>query len=232
MGKFQYKGNIQPSSYLFSTLFKNCCSILIEIKPHKIYKERVPAIFMENILVADVMTREIFTAKPDTSLLECAKMMIRKKVGSLPIVDKKNLVGFLSQRDILWAIVKNPRTKLSEITAKDLSPKKIATLKPDTTLDIAIKKMNSLKFDRFPVVKNNELLGIVTSKDILSFHPEFYPELEELSMIREEEEKLKRIKITKEGPHVTDGVCEECGDRGPLYRIHGMLVCDSCRSSI
>ena len=187
---------------------------------------------MKKTFVADVMTREPFTAKPDTNLLECARIMIRKKVGSLPIVDKKNLVGFLSQRDILWALVKNPRVNLSRIRAKELSPKKISTLKPDTTLDAAIKKMNSFKFDRFPVVKGNELLGIVTSKDILSFHPEFYPELEELSMIREEEEKLKRIKMTKEGPHVVDGICEECGDRDPLYRVNGMLICDSCRSSI
>ena len=187
---------------------------------------------MEKVFVADVMTREPFTAKPDTSLLECSRIMIRKKVGSLPIVDKKKLVGFLSQRDILWALVKNPRANLSKIKAEDLSPKKIATLKPDTTLNVAIKKMNSFKFDRFPVVKNNELLGIVTSKDILSFHPEFYPELEELSMIREEEEKLKRIKITKEGPNMTDGICEECGKRGTLYRVNGMLICDSCRGSI
>lgn len=187
---------------------------------------------MKKTLVADVMTREPFTVKQDTSLLECARVMIKKKVASLPIVDKKNLVGFLSQRDILWALVKNPKANFAKIKAKDISPKKIVTLKPDTTLDATIKKMNSFKFDRFPIVKNNELLGMVTSKDILNFHPEFYPELEELSMIREEEEKLKMIKMTKEGPRVRDGVCEECGKRDALYRINGMLICDSCRSSI
>ncbi|MEK6840669.1 MAG: CBS domain-containing protein [Nanoarchaeota archaeon] len=187
---------------------------------------------MKKTFVSDIMTRDLFTAKPDMSLLECAKMMIRKGVGSLPIVDKNNLVGFLSQRDILWALVKNPRTKLSKIKAMDLSPKKIVTLKPETTINEAIKKMNSFKFDRFPIVKNNELLGVVTSKDILNFHPEFYPELEELSMIREEEEKLNRIKITKEGPQINDGICEECGKRGMLYGINGMLVCDDCRASI
>ncbi len=187
---------------------------------------------MQNTLVADVMTREPFTIGPDTNLLECARIMIRKKVGSLPITDKKNLVGFISQRDILWALVKNPKANLSKIKAKDLSPKKIATIRPDTTIGQAIKKMNSLKFDRFPVVKNSELLGIVTSKDILNFQPEIYPELEELSRIRDEEEKLKRIKAAKDFAVTEDGICEECGKRDILYRIHGMLVCDSCRASI
>jgi dTDP-4-amino-4,6-dideoxygalactose transaminase len=39
---------------------------------------------MKNILVADVMTRTPITLKPDTNLLECAKKMVRKRVGSLP----------------------------------------------------------------------------------------------------------------------------------------------------
>ena len=49
---------------------------------------------------------------------------------------------------------------------------------------------------------------------------------------REEQEKLRRIKRAKELAVMDDGICEECGKRGMLYRIHGMLVCDSCRSSI
>ncbi len=187
---------------------------------------------MKNTLVADVMTREPFTTGSDTSLLECAKIMIRKKVGSLPLVDKKNLIGFISQRDVLWALVKNPKADLSKIKAKDLSPKKIATIKPNITIDEAIRKMNNLKFDRFPVVKDKELLGIVTSKDILNFHPEIYPELEELSKIRDEAEKLKRITESKEGAFAQDGICEECGNRDSLYRVNGMLVCESCKGSI
>ena len=115
---------------------------------------------MERILVSDVMTREPVTIGPETNLLECAKRLIRGSVGSLLITDNKNqLLGFISQRDVLWAIVKKPKIDLSKIRALDLSPKKIATLRPDLTLKEAIKKMNNLKFDRFPVVKNGELFA-------------------------------------------------------------------------
>ena len=92
--------------------------------------------------------------------------------------------------------------------------------------------MEKLKFDRLPVVENGKLLGLVTVRDVLGFHPELYPELEEYARIREEQEKLRRIKKAKELAGMDDGVCEEFGKRGMLYRIHGMLVCDSCRSSI
>ena len=187
---------------------------------------------MDNILVADVMTREPVTVKPEETLFNCAKKMVRGKVGSLLLVDKERLVGFISQKDVLWALVKKSKRDLSEIKAVDISPKKIAVIKPTATVKEAINKMNKLKFDRLPVVENGKLLGLITVRDILSFHPEIYPELEEYARIREEQEKLRRIKKTKELAVMDDGICEECGKRGMLYRINGMLVCDSCRSSI
>ena len=187
---------------------------------------------MRKVLVADVMTREPVTVMPDENLFNCAKKMVRKKVGSLLLVNKKKLVGFISQRDILWALIKKSRDDLSKIKVIDISPKKIATIKSSSTIQEVIRKMKKLKFARLPVVNVNEIVGIITMKDILSFHPEVYPELEELNKIREETEKLKRIKKAKERAFMHEGICEECGQTDVLYRVHGMLICESCKSSI
>ena len=187
---------------------------------------------MAEVLVSDVMTRYPVTIKPDTNLLECARKMVRKRVGALLITDKKKLVGFISQRDILWGLIKKSRKGLEEIKAVDISPKKIGTIKPDFTIKQAISRMNKLKFDRLPVVKGNELLGIITAKDILSFKPEFYPELEEYAKIREEWRKRIRAKIPKGRTTVHEGTCEECGNHDVLNEVNGILVCESCRDSI
>jgi len=184
---------------------------------------------MKEVLVSDVMTRNPITIKPSTNLLECAKRMVRKRVGSLLIVDKKKLVGFLSQRDILWALVKKSKSDLATIRAIDISPKKIATIKPLVTVKLAIKRMNKFKFDRLPVVQEKRLVGIITAKDILNFHPEFYPELEEYAQIREETKKLKRV---KHSGSLNEGICEECGNQDVLHRVHGMLICESCKNSM
>lgn len=186
---------------------------------------------MHEVLVSDVMTRIPVTVTPNTNLLECAKKMVRKRVGSLLIIDKKRLVGFISQRDILWALIKKSKKDLSTIKAIDISPKKIATLSPNMTIEEAVKKMNNSKFERLPVIHEKNLVGMLTSKDILNFNPELYPELDELAKIREETNKLKRIKKAQERG-TTEGMCEECGNHGTLYRFNGMLVCDSCRSSL
>ena len=147
------------------------------------------------------------------------------------LVNNKKLVGLISRHDILWALVKQSKEELSKIQAKDISPKKIAVIKPSATLEEALKKMKDSKFERLPVVDNNELVGIITIKDILSFNPEIYPELEEFAKIREESRKLKLVKKAKEKTTSDEGVCEECGNYGPLYRFKGMLVCGSCKGS-
>jgi CBS domain-containing protein len=186
---------------------------------------------MNRILVSDIMTREPMVIKPDANLLECAKKMVQNKTGSLLLVDKKRLVGLISRHDILWALIKQSKEELSKTQAIDISPKKIAITKPSATLDEALKKMKDSKFERLPVVENNELVGIITVKDILSFHPELYPEIEEFAKIREESRKLKLVQKAKEKALSQEGICEECGNHDILYRYNGMLVCESCRNS-
>lgn len=180
------------------------------------------------------MTREPLAINPEANLLECAKRMVQKKTGSLLLVNNKKLLGIISTSDILWALVKQSKDELTKIRAIDISPRKIAIIRPYATLDEAIKKMKDSKFERLPVVDSNELVGIVTIKDILSFNPEFYPEIEELAKIREESRKLKLVQKAKERTSEDlpqEGICEECGNHDILYRHEGMLICDSCKNS-
>ena len=184
---------------------------------------------MERILVSDIMTRDPITTKPDTNLLECARQMVKKKAGSLLLVDKKRLVGFISRKDILWALVKKSKDDLSKIKAIEISPKKIATTKPSATIKEAIEKMKNLKFERLPVIQEGQLVGMLTVKDILNFNPEIYPELDEFAQIREEANKLKRIKKIQS---TREGICEECGNFEVLSRVHGNLICDTCKDKM
>lgn len=184
---------------------------------------------MLKIMVSDVMTRDPLSIKPNTNLLECAKKMVRKRIGSLLIVDKKKLVGFISRKDILWALIKKSKKDLSKIRAIEISPKKIATIKPSSTINEAMEKMKKLKFETLPVIYEKKLVGMLTIRDILHFQPELYSELEEFDQIREESKKLKRIKKMKDK---LEGVCEDCGNYGLLYRVHGNLICESCKESM
>ncbi len=183
---------------------------------------------MRRILVSDIMTREPITTKPDTSLLECAKKLVKKQTGSLLLTEKKKLLGIISEYDILWALTKKPASELPKIKAIDISPRKIATMKPSATIEEALKKMKKLKFERLPVIHEKELVGIITAKDILNFNPEFYPELDEFAKIREESKKLKLVERAKERKMPYEDVCDECGNYGILTSSKGLMICESC----
>ncbi len=187
---------------------------------------------MDRIFISDIMTREPMSVSPDTNLLECAKKMVRKKTGSLLLVEDKLLKGMITTQDILWAIVKKSKEDLSKIKASDISPRKIMAIKPEATLEEAVKKIKKFKFHRLPVVKNGEIIGLITLRDILNFYPELNTQFKEVESIREETEKMKRLEEAKERVIIRDGVCEECGERGALYRVNGILACSSCLSSL
>ena len=91
--------------------------------------------------------------------------------------------------------------------------------------------MKKLKFSTLPVIQEGKLVGMITLKDILNFNPEIYPELDELAEIREEARKLKRVKKAQSKSFIPEGICEECGSQDILYRINGMLICESCKNS-
>jgi CBS domain-containing protein len=184
---------------------------------NNIYKQETPLFFMKDILVADIMTREPVTVHPSANLLECAKVMVKKNVSSVIIADKQKLIGFITQQDVLWAITKKEGIDLTKIKAIDISPKKIAIISPKNTVKEAITKMNNLKFERLPVIYENKLVGVITAKD------------EEFAKIKEESEKLSRVKRADIG--TKEGICEECGHEGILFRVNGMLVCESCREA-
>src|SRR3989344_3216010 len=100
---------------------------------------------MKNILVCDLMTRNPLTVGPETNLLDCAKKMLKNKVGALLIVNKnKKLLGYIAQKEILWTIVKKSKN-LSGIKAIDISARKLTTIPPKLTIKEAMKRMKKFK---------------------------------------------------------------------------------------
>jgi len=57
--------------------------------------------WLTTISVAEVMTREVFTAHPDVEISTAAEMMLSKRIGCLPVVENGELVGILSETDCL-----------------------------------------------------------------------------------------------------------------------------------
>ena len=177
------------------------------------------------IKVGDLMTRNFIYVTPDTNLKECAKTMIKKRVGSLIIKEGDTLKGILTEKDIVWAVVKKSYNDLENIKVKALMRRKITTIKPGADITDAMTKFKKKKVRRLPVVEGKKLIGLITTNDILRIDPGLFQAIAETIQIREEKSKFKRHGISAERK---SGICEECGTFELLYHDEVQWLCDEC----
>jgi len=185
------------------------------------------------VKVGDIMTRNFVSVKPDTNLIDCAKEMIKKHVGSLIVKDMQSLKGILTEKDIVWAVVK--RQDLTKIKAKDIMTRRVVTINPSKDIYEAISRMSNTKIRVLPVVVRDKVIGVVTMKDILRLEPSLSDIVTRSIEIKEENAKLNRRKAALSGETETwikEGVCSECGAYGLLYNIDGKLLCESCKDEL
>jgi len=186
------------------------------------------------IKVGDIMTRDFVSVTPATTIQECAKIMTKKRVGSLILREDNQLKGIITERDIIWALTKKSCADLSKIKASDIGKRKVATIKPSADLNEALDLMRKSKYRRLPVVNQGNLIGFLTLKDILNIEPGLFEIARNMDAfrIREVDDKMKRRSIRAECKNSADGVCEECGNYNALCDIGGRLLCESCKDNI
>jgi CBS domain-containing protein len=185
------------------------------------------------VKAGDIMTREFVSVKPNTNIIDCAKIMIKKRVGSLILQEQGRLKGLLTERDIIWAMTKKSVEELKSINAENLANKKITTIKPNADLYEALQKMRKSKYRWLPVVIEDKIIGFLTLKDILRIEPSLFEiaHSQGVFQIREEEEKLKRKEIRMRRS-LKEGLCEECGYFNFLYHTDGRMICQECREKM
>jgi acetoin utilization protein AcuB len=108
------------------------------------------------------MTREIVVVAPEVSLKAATRMMKRLHVRHLPVVSAGRLLGILSDRDLL----ERREADVSITCGEAMTPAPI-TCSPDTSVSRVAALMLEHKIDSVPVVEGGQLVGLVTSSDLL-----------------------------------------------------------------
>lgn len=127
--------------------------------------------------VKDRMTANPLTINPNCSLTDAMEILQKNKFRRLPVVDKEGrLIGIVTDRDLRSAMPSSATTLsvheanylLSKIKIKDILAKgrSLLTVDGDLLLVHAIKKMRDHKIGGLPVVKDGQLIGIITETDV------------------------------------------------------------------
>ncbi len=127
------------------------------------------------MLVRERMTHHPVTAGPSTTINEALQLMRREKVRRLPVLDQGGqLVGIVLEKDLLYASP-SPATSLSiyemhyllsRLTVADVMTREVITVDEITPLEEAARIMADNGIGGLPVMRGNQLVGIVTETDL------------------------------------------------------------------
>lgn len=127
------------------------------------------------MLVKDCMTKRPITVMEDASINEALELMRKEKVRRFPVVDKnEKLVGIVLEKDLLYASpspattlsVFEIHTLLAKISVRDVMTQDVVTITEDTPLEEAARIMADNQIGGLPVMRGDELVGIVTETDL------------------------------------------------------------------
>lgn len=122
--------------------------------------------------ISNIMKTQIETIQAKESVKKASEQMYKLGIRHLPVLEGKQLVGLLSDRDVALATrftkddqtLKNVREDLKVEDLMTLSP---VVLSPLDSVEKAMELAIDKKFGAFPVLEKDQLVGIVTVIDLL-----------------------------------------------------------------
>jgi len=123
--------------------------------------------------VSKIMSSDVATLKKFASVSEASKLIVKNNHGCVVIVEDRKPIGIVTETDILRNLVsKKPKKKVGDVMSSPAT-----TLSLNMKLEKANKIVDTTHIRKYPVVKNGNLVGIVsdnkivhTINDTISFH--------------------------------------------------------------
>jgi CBS domain-containing protein len=116
--------------------------------------------------------KKLVTAAPGTTVDQAARLMAKRNVGAVMIVEKERLTGIFTERDALFRVIAKGRDAQTT-TLADVMTAAPQTVDPNKTFGFALLIMHENGFRHLPVIENGKPIGIVSARNALD------PDLEE-----------------------------------------------------
>lgn len=126
------------------------------------------------MLVGERMSHPVITISPDIPIAEALNLMRREHIRRTPVIEDGQLVGIVSDKDLLNASP-SPATSLSiwemnyllsKIMVEDVMTKEVLSISIDTPVEEAARIMIDNKVGGLPVMKEDRVVGIITETDL------------------------------------------------------------------
>lgn len=138
----------------------------------------------------DIMSKEVKTISPESSVEDAAKILSDNNVSGLPVVEDGKLLGIVSESDLIvkdkklhfpdyinviggiiylesYKKFKKEFKKFIAVNVEDLMTEDVITVSPDEIVEDIATIMSEEDVNRLPVVEGDRIVGIVTRGDLL-----------------------------------------------------------------
>jgi len=178
------------------------------------------------MLVKDVMTSPVVTVDEGAPSNKIAKLMDENNLGCVIITNKaRKPVGIITERDLVKRVL-SKNVVPDTIKAKEIMTSPLVTIEPEATISEGARRMSRLDIRRLGVVYKGNLVGLISSKDILGVMPELIEIIQERTRI----EGAAEAEETEAEETPLSGYCDRCGVFSEnLKDVNGQNLCEDCR---
>jgi CBS domain-containing protein len=179
------------------------------------------------MLVRDVMSSPVVTMDEDETSNKAAANMDMHDLGAVIVTNKAGKsIGIITERDLVSRVIAK-NLKPDTVKGKEIMTTPLVTIEPEATISDAARRMTRLDIRRLGVIYKGNLVGIISSKDILGVMPELMEIMAEKSRI----EGAARTEDNEEVP--LSGYCDRCNVYSEsLKERDGQNICDECRAEL
>lgn len=150
--------------------------------------------------IADVMRKNVVTVTEEQKLKDVAKTMDRHGIGCVVVVRDEKPVGIITEADVIKTVAKGKDPL--KVTARSIMARPVITGVEGLDLDDAVKLMVLHNIKKLPIVKEDELVGIVTLTDFARYEPLLHDMMKKALKAASvaTRQKFEKVLVAKEPP--------------------------------
>jgi len=120
---------------------------------------------MSSPLVSNIMKKNVISIDASMTVQDAAKMMDDASIGAIVVLENGITVGIITERDLVRRVIAKGRPLTTNI--KEIMSSPLIVINPDDSVWELAQLMKMRKIHRVPAVKENQLVGMVTTSDIV-----------------------------------------------------------------
>jgi predicted transcriptional regulator len=169
------------------------------------------------------MSSPAITVDEDESITEIAQIMKQANIGCVIVTGRDGKpLGMITERDLVVRVLAR-KAIANQLSAKEVMSTPLIVVNPEETINEAARRMSQRHIRRLGILYKGDLVGIISSKDILAVTPDLLEIIQEKARINAiPEEDLETPPLV--------GYCEQCARwSDALKGVDGNFLCEECR---